>query len=106
MNPGPGSGISDGPINWTPAVAGYPALLVDASDPSTAQFSISSTHRVLSEFEQQVDFNPVAAPHEQFPSDGTRTNIYPSVIRGLVAVEGNVGFQNRPFVGGEFVVGG
>jgi hypothetical protein len=111
INPGPGSGISDGPINWTPAVAGYPALLVDASDPATSQFSIAATHRVLSEVEQQINFNPAGAPHEQFGSDAAPPtvpldDIYPSVIRGLVVIEGDFAYQNRPFVRGQLLVGG
>lgn len=105
VNPGPGSGISHGPIHWTPAVAGYPALLVDTD--SAPQFSISSTHRVLSEAEQRVNFNPAGAPHEQFGSDTNELNdIYPSVIRGMVAIEGDFVFQNRPFVRGQLLVGG
>ncbi|HJQ81843.1 MAG TPA: carbohydrate binding domain-containing protein [Lacipirellulaceae bacterium] len=105
VNPGPGSGISHGPIHWTPAVAGYPALLVDTD--SAPQFSISSTDRVLSEAEQRVNFNPTGAPHEQFGSDTNELNdIYPSVIRGMVAIEGDFVFQNRPFVRGQLLVGG
>jgi hypothetical protein len=105
VNPGPGSGISHGPIHWTPAVAGYPALLVDAD--SAPQFSICSTHRVLSEAEQRVNFNPAGAPHEQFGSDTNELNdIYPSVIRGMVAIEGDFVFQNRPFIRGQLLVGG
>jgi hypothetical protein len=111
VNPGPGSGISDGPIHWTPAVAGYPALLVDAADPSSAQFHINSTHRVLSEVEQQVNFNPVGAPHDQLGSDAAPPtvpldDIYPSMIRGMVAIEGDFAFENRPFVLGQLLVGG
>jgi hypothetical protein len=106
INPGPGSGITEGPIHWTPYVAGYPALLVDASDPATSQFHISYTRRVLSEAEQRVDFNPAGAPYEQLPSDGTRTTVYPSVIHGLVVVEGDLAYQNRPFVRGQLLVGG
>ena len=30
LNPGANSCVKDGPISWKPAVAGYPALLVDA----------------------------------------------------------------------------
>jgi hypothetical protein len=46
-NPGAGSCINNGPINWTPAVAGYPALLVDADIATDANFSIRATNRVL-----------------------------------------------------------
>ncbi len=106
INPGPNSGIADGPINWTPAVAGYPALLVEADDPSTLQFYIRATNRVLSEAEQLVNFNPAGAPHEQFGSDTNELNdIYPTVIRGLVAVEGDFAFQNQPRLLGQLLVG-
>jgi hypothetical protein len=106
INPGPNSGIADGPINWSPAVAGYPALLVDADDPSTLQFNVRATNRVLSEAEQLVNFNPAGAAHEQFGSDTNELNdIYPSVIRGLVAIEGDFIFQNQPYLLGQLLVG-
>jgi carbohydrate binding protein with CBM4/9 domain len=106
INPGPNSGIADAPINWTPAVAGYPALLVEADDPSTLQFYLRATHRVLSEAEQLVNFNPPGAAHEQFGSDTNELNdIYPSMIRGLVAVEGDFAFQNQPRLLGQLLVG-
>jgi hypothetical protein len=106
INPGPGSSIGSGPIEWSPAVAGYPALLVDADDPSTLQFNVRATNRVLSEAEQLVNFNPAGAAHKQFGSDTNELNdIYPSVIRGLVAVEGDFTFQNRPYLLGQLLVG-
>jgi hypothetical protein len=106
VNPGPNSGIADGPIHWTPEVAGYPALLIDAADPSTSQFSIRSTNRVLSEAEQIANFNPVGAAHEQLGEDADINDIYQSAIRGMVAVEGDFVFQNRPLLLGQLLVGG
>jgi hypothetical protein len=105
INPGPNSGIADSPIHWTPAVAGYPALLVKADDPSTLQFNIRATNRVLSEAEQLVNFNPLGAEHEQFDWDNELDDIYPSVIRGLIAVDGDFAFQNRPRLLGQLLVG-
>jgi hypothetical protein len=105
INPGPNSGVTDGPIHWAPAVAGYPALLVDADNPSALQFSIRSSNQVLSEADQRVNYNPAGAPHEQFGSDTELNDIYPSVIRGMVAVEGDFAFQNRPYLLGQLLVG-
>ena len=58
VNPGTGSCITNGPIHWSPAVAGYPALLVDADTPANANFSINATNRVLSEKENATNLQP------------------------------------------------
>jgi hypothetical protein len=107
INPGAGSCVASGPIHWSPFEAGYPALLVDADDPANADFTIRATNRVLSEAEQNVNFNPAGAAHQQFGSDVNELNdIYPSGIHGLVAIEGDFSFQNRPFIHGQLLVGG
>ena len=61
VNPGTGSCVSNGPIYWSPAVAGYPALLVDADIATNANFNIYATNRVLSEKENGINYNPVGA---------------------------------------------
>ena len=62
MNPGANSCVKDGPINWSPAVAGYPALLVDSDNGTSADFAILATNRALSEKENGVNYNPSGAP--------------------------------------------
>jgi hypothetical protein len=106
VNPGAGSCINNGPINWSPAVAGYPSLLVDADTPANANFAINATNRVLSETENGVNYNPVGAPHDEFGQDADTTDIYRSSIKGLIAVRNNLSYANRALVRGPIIVGG
>jgi hypothetical protein len=104
-NPGTGSAIANGPIHMSPAKPGYPALLVDGN------FAIRATSRVLNELEYGVNFNPSGMPYElNNPSAGsTDSNAndgYPSEIQGLVAVSGNLTFENSARVRGQVIVGG
>jgi hypothetical protein len=105
VNPGANSCIANGPISWSPAVAGYPALLVDADNASGADFSINATNRPLSEKENGTNFNPAGASHEDFGQDSSTNDIYRSAIRGLVAVRDDLTFQNRALIRGQVVVG-
>lgn len=105
LNPGPNSGIGAGPINWSPAVAGYPALLVHADNASNANFTIQATNRVLSERENGMSFNPAGAPSDDFGQDSDTNEIYPSEIRGMVVVENNLTYLNNGLVRGALVVG-
>jgi hypothetical protein len=96
INPGPNSCVASGPISWSPAVPGYPALLVDADNAVEADFGIYATNRVLSETENGVDYN----------LDGTTGNyIYPSEIRGLIAIRDDLTYSNRPLIRGQILVG-
>lgn len=105
VNPGAGSCVSNGPINWSPAVAGYPALLVDADNGTGADFGIYATNRVLSETENGVNYNPVGAPHDEFGQDADTNDIYRSSIRGLIAIRHDLVYQNRALVRGQIIVG-
>jgi hypothetical protein len=105
LNPGANSCINYGPIHWTPAVAGYPALLVDADTPTTADFGIFATNRVLSEKENSTNYNLSGAPHEEFGTNATSTDIYRSSIRGLIAVRHDLTYQNRALIRGQIIVG-
>jgi hypothetical protein len=96
VNPGANSCVNNGPIHWSPAVAGYPALLVDSDNGTSADFAICATNRALSEKENGVDFN----------LDGIPGNyIYPSQIRGLIAIRHDLTFQNRSLIRGQVIVG-
>ncbi len=106
VNPGAGSRIGDGPNHWSPAVPGYPALLVDANDPSTADFSLRATSRPLVEKDNAVNLNPVGSPHEIFGQESKLDDSYTSEISGLVAVRGDLDFQNTPLIRGQVIVGG
>ena len=105
VNPGANSGVNNGPINWSPAVAGYPALLVDSDNGTSADFALCATNRMLSEKENGVNFNPAGAPHEDFGQDADTNDIYPSQIRGLIAIRHDLTFQNRTLVRGQVIVG-
>ena len=105
LNPGTNSCIGAGPIRWSPAVAGYPALLVHADTASNANFTIKATNRVLSETENSTNYNPTGAPSDEFGQDSDLNDIYPSEITGLVAVENNLTFQNNGLVRGAVIVG-
>ncbi len=105
VNPGANSCIGNGPISWSPAVAGYPALLVDADTPDNADFALNATNRALGEKEDDVNYNPAGAAHEDFGQDADTSDIYHSSIRGLIAVRDDLTFQNRTLVRGQVVVG-
>ena len=90
VNPGAGSCIANGPINWSPAVAGYPALLVDADN--AAMPTSRSTPRTACSAKRRTASTsiPAGAAHEDFGQDADTNDIYRSVIRGLVAVRGRL----------------
>lgn len=105
VNPGVGSCIGNGPISWSPAVAGYPALLVDANTASDADITINATNRALSEKENGTNYNPVGAADEEFGTDNSMNDIYRSAIRGMVAVRDDLLYQNQGLVRGQVIVG-
>jgi hypothetical protein len=105
INPGANSCVKDGPINWRPAVAGYPALLVDADTPTSADFSILATNRALGEKENGVNYNPSGATSDEFGVDADTNDIYPSQIRGLIAIRHDLVYQNRSLIKGQVIVG-
>jgi hypothetical protein len=105
INPGANSCVKDGPINWKPAVAGYPALLVDADNGTSADFSILATNRALSEKENGVNYNQAGAPSDEFGQDTDFNDIYQSHIRGLIAIRHDLTYQNRSLIKGQIIVG-
>jgi hypothetical protein len=105
INPGAGSCVANGPIHWSPAVAGYPALLVAADSAGSANFALNSTNRVLSEKENGVNYNPVGAPHQDYGQDADTNDIYRSEIRGLIVVRDALTYSNRALARGEIIVG-
>ncbi|MEX2093095.1 MAG: carbohydrate binding domain-containing protein, partial [Pirellulales bacterium] len=105
VNPGAGSCIGPGPIHWSPATPGYPALLVDADTASNADFTIAATNRSLNEAEDVVNYNPTGMSHDTLGQDSDMNDIYPSEIQGLVVVEDDVTFQNNALVRGVVIAG-
>ncbi len=88
-----------------PAVAGYPALLVDADNGTSADFSILATNRALSEKENGVNYNPSGATSDEFGQDADTNDIYRSQIRGLIAIRSDLAYQNRSLTKGQIIVG-
>jgi hypothetical protein len=106
INPGAGTCIGNsGPICMSPAVAGYPVLLVDANTADNADILINASNRSLSEKEDSTNFNPTGVPHDEFSIDTDTNDIYRSEIYGLILVEDDVTYQNRALVRGQIVAG-
>jgi len=105
VNPGTGSEIAIGPIHWSPAMPGYPTLLVDADTLEGADFAIRANRRVLSEKGNGVNYNPTGSPDDEFGEDEDQNDIYPSEIRGLVAVGDTLIYNNAPLIRGQVLVG-
>ena len=105
INPGANSCIGDGPISWSPAVPGYPALLVQADTAGNANFAINATNRALSEKENSMNFNPAGTAHDEFGQDNDTNDIYRSAIRGLIAVRDDLVYANRSLIRGQVIVG-
>lgn len=110
VNPGANSCIADGPINWSPSIAGYPALMVDAQNAADADFGIYATNRALSETEDGVNYNPNGVPYDFANSlcsstDAAANDIYPSEIRGLVVIRDDLTYANRALIRGQILVG-
>jgi hypothetical protein len=105
VNPGADSCVAQGPISWSPAVAGYPALLVDASTATAADFTLMATNRMLSEKENGTNYNPTGAEHAEFGQDAVLNDIYQSEINGLIAIEDDLTYHNRPLIRGQVLVG-
>lgn len=105
INPGIGSMVGAGPINWSPATPGYPALLVDADVAANADFTIAATNRSLSEAEDSLNYNPPGVSYASLGTDSDMNDIYPSMIEGLVVVEDDLLFQGNALVRGSVIAG-
>jgi hypothetical protein len=110
LNPGPGSRIAYGPLNWSPAMPGYPTLLVNGD--FTIQGTLATDPR-LRELDNAVNYNPAGAPHRDFGTDNwtdgvaaSEVNDYETQIRGLVGISGNLTYQYSPLMRAKVVVGG
>jgi hypothetical protein len=97
VNPASGSSVENA-VNWEPAVANYPALLVDGS------MMLEFDDAALSEAAVQVNFNPAGTPYLG-SEDGDKKDEYPSLIKGLVYVSGDLTVHQTPTIEGVLVVG-
>ncbi len=102
LNPGSGSALGrSNAVNWEPAVPNYPALLVSGN-----HIKISIVSSVLYETSGTGSFNPPGTPYDGV-ADTDTTDSYPSVIKGLVYVSGDLTIStNSAVFDGVVVVGG
>lgn len=99
-NPGSATGIFR-PVNWEPAVANYPALMVEGD------FAFKTFDTQLSEASTGVNFNPAGTPYLA-ASDDTMDDTYPSLISGIVYVSNDATDDSsftRTAVNGVWIVG-
>lgn len=83
LNPGSGCRVS-GAVRWDTVVPNYPALLVDGN------IELRHTSSSLSESTLSTNFNPPGTPFEA-TADADQNDSYPSEIRGLIFVNGELG---------------
>ncbi len=100
LDPNSNSRIS-GQLNWQPAVANYPALMVRGS------MQLRFTGDPLDEGAEGVNFNPAGTPYP-YPdgtSDTDQSDSYPSVLKGLVYVSDYLTADGSSSISGSVVAG-
>jgi hypothetical protein len=97
LNAGAGS-VMQQSILFEPAVANYPSLMVQGS------IGLNYNTATLSE-SASANYNPVGAPY-QGVADADTTDSYPSIIKGLVYISGNLTTTNHPCFDGGMIIGG
>lgn len=99
LNPGTNS-VIEGEISWEPAVANYPALLIQGG-----WFELATQDTPLDEAARGVNFNPAGSPY-QGSTDSDQTDSYPSLFKGIVYGSGDVNVTaNHPQIDGVFITG-
>ena len=81
INAASDSYVSDA-VNWNPAVENYPALIVNGD--FTSSFQSDWTLKEIT-----TNFNPIGTPYEGV-EDSKNNNTYPSVIKGLIYIAGDL----------------
>ena len=99
LNVGTSSAIM-GEVNFEPAVANYPVLLVSGN----MRFQIYGSN-MLDETLLGINYNPFGTPYQGDEDDDT-LDTYPCVIKGLVYISGNTLMQANPIFEGVVVLGG
>lgn len=99
LNVGAGSQI-DAEVDWEPAVANYPCLLVDG-DFDFDMTGLFGNH-ALWEGTLFKNFNPDGTPYAG-QTDSDISDIYPGTIRGLVYVSGDVTITDESYFEGAFI---
>ena len=101
LNAGAGTSIREAPLSWAPALANFPALLVDGD------FDINANNDGLNEAWENTNFNPSGTPYHEFDpaEDDAMDDTYLSVINGLIYASGKLTFKHHPVVRGTVVAG-
>lgn len=99
LDPGPQTEIQQS-VNWSPAVSHYPSLLVRGS----IQVNLDAGGASLSEAVLATNFNPASTPYNDV-TDSDTTDVYPSVISGLIYTSVDLDTAAGLFVEGVVVVG-
>lgn len=102
LNPGVNTAVA-GPITWEPAIAGYPALMVNGK--LTVNFDQSI---LLSESTYGVNFNPSGSPYPYAggTTNTTVTDSFPSGINGIVYTAGDLTFSGNGAITGNVISAG
>ncbi|GJQ30583.1 MAG: hypothetical protein HBSAPP03_24670 [Phycisphaerae bacterium] len=96
--------VVSGTTLWEPPPGNYPALIV--SGVATSTVTLQGSLSPLSESATGVNFNPLSSPHAS-SSDTDTTDTYPSMIRGVVHIQGagvSVSFTNDVHIRGACIV--
>ncbi|MEK7731055.1 MAG: hypothetical protein AAB363_04285 [Planctomycetota bacterium] len=94
----PGTLTIDQAMNWEPAIANYPSLLVSGG----VVLAISNSD--LSETSSNVNYNPSHTPYAG-GYDTDTTDTYPSIMKGLIYASGDVTTKNYVTIDGVLVIG-
>jgi len=87
-------------VNWEPAIANYPSLLVRGNA------ELAFTDSLLAESLSNVSYNPPGTPYQGITNyDMDFTDTYPSVIKGLIYASGSVTTKNNVTIDGVLVIG-
>lgn len=87
-DPGDGSGII-GPVNWAPAIAGYPALMSDGD-----LELVLSSEELVEGVNGVGNLNPAGAPADGV-TDSDQLDVYSSEISGLMYVGGTLALSGE-----------
>ena len=98
LNVGFGSTVR-GSMNWEPAIANYPALLVSGD----MDFTLSKNN--LRENNLGINLNPPGTPYNG-EEDSDISDTYPGRVTGIVYVSGNITANTYPVFNGTVVGGG
>jgi len=85
-------------VNWEPAIANYPSLLVRGN------VELAFTNTALSETSSNFNYNPSGSPYNG-NEDLDTSDVYPSIIKGLIYASGTVTTKNNVTIDGVLVIG-